>query len=265
MKPFATLLLTTAVAATLAACQKPGAATTSVDEHQARPAGGEAKTEGAGEAVQLKEGHGLALHPKIREAIKLQVAEVSEEAIAPEFKTDLHVIQGADTGLRRVALTPGSADVEANGWVSADKAARIQPGQEVELRVNGSGVEKGVVKRVEKSPYATLGDFEVVVTTDAPLDTGTRLSATFRAPAGDPVPAVPRSALLQTAEGWFVYAVNESFFLRTPVKVGAMNGQFAEIAEGLYAGDQIVTSPVNSLWMSELQILRGGKSCTCGH
>lgn len=258
MNPFTALLLTTTVAAALAGCQKPGAASAS----------GEAKTEGAGDAVQLKEGHGLALHPKIREAIKLQVAEVGEEAIAPEFKTDLHVIQGADSGLRKVALTPG-AGVEANGWVSAEKAARLQLGQEVALRVDAPGgaaaTEKGVVKRVEKSPYATLGDFEVVVATDTPLDTGTRISATFRAPAGDAVPAVPRSGLLQTAEGWFVYAVNESFFLRTPVKVGAMNSEFAEIAEGLYAGDQIVTSPVNSLWMAELQILRGGKSCTCGH
>ena len=58
--------------------------------------------------------------------------------------------------------------------------------------------------------------------------------------------------------------MNESFFLRTPVEVGAMNAEFAEITDGLYAGDQIVTSPVDTLWMAELQILRGGKACTCG-
>jgi hypothetical protein len=87
----------------------------------------------------------------------------------------------------------------------------------------------------------------------------------FRIPAAEPLTAVPRSALLKTAEGWFVYVVNESFFLRTPVTVGAMNAGIAEITEGLYAGDQIVVSPVSSLWMAELQILRGGKSCTCGH
>lgn len=263
MKPFTTFLLTTALAASLAGCQKPGGATSSVDA-------GEAKVEGAaGDAVQLKEGHGLALHPKIRESIALKVAEVGEEKIAAEVKADLHVIRGADTGLRKVALTPGAGTVEANGWLPAEKAMHIKPGQEVELRVDSLGaaraIEKGVVKRVEKSPYAALGDFEVVVETEVPLDTGTRVAATFRAPAGDPVPAVPRSALLKTAEGWFVYAVNESFFLRTAVKVGAMNGDFSEITEGLYAGDQIVTSPVNTLWMAELQILRGGKSCTCGH
>jgi hypothetical protein len=44
-----------------------------------------------------------------------------------------------------------------------------------------------------------------------------------------------------------------------------MNNELVEITDGLYAGDQIVTSPVNDLWMAELQILRGGKACTCGH
>lgn len=260
------IIFTLITAAAMAACSKhPAGEQHAANEDKAK-AGAE-KTEGAGDAVQLKEGHGLALHPKIKENIGLKVAEVSEEQVAPQFTAPLHVIQGADSGLRQVAFTPGSG-TEASGWVTADKAAQIKPGQEIELRAQGGlgeSVEKGIVKRVEKSSYATLGDFEVVVETEAPFDTGTRLNATFRAPAGDAVPAVPRSALLKTAEGWFVYAVNESFYLRTPVKVGAMNEELAEITDGLYAGDQIVVSPVNSLWMAELQILRGGKACTCGH
>ena len=67
------------------------------------------------------------------------------------------------------------------------------------------------------------------------------------------------------AEGSFVYAVNDGFYLRTAVKVGAANEQFVELTEGVYAGDEIVVSPVQSLWMAELQLLRGGKACTCGH
>ena len=263
MKTFTHLLLTAAVAAALTGCQKSGSGlSTSVDEHQARPAGGETKTAGTGDAVTLKEGHGLALHPKLRASIGLKVAEVAEEKVAPVVTAQLHVVRGAD-GLRRVALTPDAA-TEASGWMPAAQAAHMKPGQEVELRAAGA-IEKGVVKRVEKPAFAALGEFEVVVETDASFDTGSRLDATFRAPAGDAVPAVPRSALLKTAEGWFGYVVNESFFLRTPVKLGAMNEELAEVTEGLYAGDQIVVSPVNSLWMAELQILRGGKSCTCGH
>ena len=250
-----TALLLTAV---IAACHKPTPDIRGGPAKAGDPAG-------VGESVQLKEGHGLALHPKIKESIGLQVADVVEAPVAAEFTAQLHVVGGAG-GLQRVALAPGGAGrSEASGWLSADKAMRLQPEQEVELRINGAGAtSKGLVKRVEKAAFAALGEYEVVVETEAPFDSGTRLNATFRAPAGDAVPAVPRSALLKTVEGWFVYAVNESFYLRTPVKVGAMNGELAEITDGLYPGDQIVTSPVDTLWMAELQILRGGKACTCG-
>ncbi|MDQ3621504.1 MAG: hypothetical protein M3463_03320 [Verrucomicrobiota bacterium] len=265
MKTFKTLLPALLLTAALAGCEKPATNGPTAENYgEPKKAGDDA---GAGDAVQLKEGHGLSLHPKIRQSIGLEVADVSEAQVASEFTADLHVIQGAG-GFQRVAFSPGAGGIEANGWLTSDKAARLKPGQELGLRVDGpagSATEKGVVKRLEKSPYATLGDFEVVVETAAPFDTGTRLLAMFQSPAGDAVPAVPRSALLRTVEGWFVYAVNESFFLRTPVKVGAMNGELAEITDGLYAGDQIVVSPVNTLWMAELQILRGGKSCTCGH
>ena len=77
--------------------------------------------------------------------------------------------------------------------------------------------------------------------------------------------AIPQAALLTTAEGTFVYAKNDEFFLRTSVKVGARSGDHVEITDGLYTGDEIVTTPVMALWLAELQVLRGGKACTCGH
>lgn len=236
----------------LAACsQAPSDAHLAQPEN--KPSGAEAS--GAGEAVQLKEGHGIAFHDKLRHSIDLKIAEVGEEKVASEVTAQLHVVQGAAEG-----------GVEANAWLNEEKASRIKVGQEVEYQAEGAPApETGVVVRMEKSPYATLGDYEVIVKTKSPFGTGTRLTAIFRTPAGDPVPAVSSAALLKTAEGDFVYTVNEQFFLRTPVKVGAKNKDLVEITEGLYAGDQVVTSPVNSLWMAELQILRGGKACTCGH
>jgi hypothetical protein len=38
-----------------------------------------------------------------------------------------------------------------------------------------------------------------------------------------------------------------------------------QITDGLYAGDQVVVQPVMSLWLAELQSLRGGKACADGH
>jgi multidrug efflux pump subunit AcrA (membrane-fusion protein) len=261
MIPLQKLLAASLLAAVLAGCQKPSSAE---QASSAQPT----DEGGRNDAVTFKAGHGLSFHPTIMRNMDLKVAEVAEAPLASVFTVSLHVINGAG-GFQRVALTPGVTNkTEASGWLSEEKAKRLQTGQEVELRAAGAGAgvtEKGIVKRVDKAVFATLWDFEVVVETEAPFHSGTRLQATFHAPAGDAVTTVPRSALLKTAEGWFVYAVNESFYLRTPVKVGAMNEEFAEITDGLYTGDEIVVSPVKDLWMAELQILRGGKSCTCGH
>ena len=202
--------------------------------------------------AQFKKGEGLSLTDEMAKSIGLQVAEVSEEKIAPMFTVSLQATQSGN---------------EVSGWLTAEQAARIQPGMAVELRGDKSDAQpmKGSVQRIEKAPYATLGDFDLSVQTSAPLDAGTSVRATFRLPAGEATAAVPRSALLTTAEGQFVYAKNGKFFVRTPVKVGAMSEGHVEITDGLYSGDEVVTAPVMSLWLAELQVLRGGKACTCGN
>lgn len=217
------------------------AALTSCSESAASPSTAQAPENGA----QFKEGKGVALTALMAQSIRLQTAEVQEEKIAPAFTLSLQAMQRG---------------TEASGWLTADQAARVQPGMEVDL-----GTAKGSVLRIEKAAYATLGDFEVTVQTAAPIEAGSAITATFRFPAGDAVTAIPKAALLTTAEGTFVYARNDEFFLRTPVKVGARSGDHVEITDGLYTGDEIVTTPVMALWLAELQVLRGGKACTCGH
>ncbi len=192
--------------------------------------------------AQFKKGEGLSLTDVMKKSIGLTVAEVGEEEIASSITLDL------------TATQPN----EARGTVSASSS--IKPGMEIAI-----GVIKGTVQSVEKVPFGMPGDLEVTVATTVPLTPGSQSKATVEIPASGAVAAVPVSALLKTAEGSFVYTVNGSFYVRSPVKTGASNDQFAEITDGLYSGDQIVTTPVMSLWMAELQVLRGGKACTCGH
>jgi hypothetical protein len=234
------LLLFIPIAALFTSCSKSTASITSDDDDA-----GSSTESGA----QLKEGHGLSLTPLMAKAIGLQTAEVQEEKIAPVFTTALQTMERG---------------TEASGWITEAQAARAQPGMEVELDHAG-GKTTGSVLRLEKSPYVTLGDFEVWVQAREIINAGTSLTATFRFPAGDAAPTIPKTALLTTAEGDFVYAKNDAFYVRTPVKVGARSENYVEITDGLYAGDEIVTSAVMSLWLAELQVLRGGKSCTCGH
>ncbi|MBL9117154.1 MAG: hypothetical protein JNJ83_19265 [Verrucomicrobiaceae bacterium] len=215
---------------------------TSCLDSQASPG---AATPAPENGAHFKEGKGVALTEQMRRSIGLQTAEVAEEKIAASFTVTLQAMQRG---------------TEASGWLTEAQAARVQPGMEVVF-----GEEKGSVLRVEKAPFITLGDFEVTVQSAATLEAGSALSATFRFAAGDAVTAIPKAALLTTAEGTFVYAKNDEFYLRTPVKVGAASGEHVEITDGLYSGDEIVTTPVMSLWLAELQVLRGGKACTCGH
>ena len=78
--------------------------------------------------------------------------------------------------------------------------------------------------------------------------------------AAEPTSAltVPRSAVLDGATGTFVYVVNSGAYLRTPVKVGARSADFIEITDGLYAGDVVVVTPVDQLWLAELRLTKGG-------
>lgn len=196
--------------------------------------------------AQFKKGEGLSLTDEMKKSIGFTVAEVGEEEIASSITLDLTATQAN----------------EARGTVPS--ASSIKPGMEITL-ASGNAPLKGTVQSIEKVPFGIPGDLEVTVATTVPLTPGSQLKGTVEIPANGAVAVVPTSALLKTAEGSFVYTVNGSFYVRSPVKTGVSNDKFVEITDGLYSGDQIVTTPVMSLWMAELQVLRGGKACTCGH
>lgn len=216
--------------------------------------------------AQFKKGQGVTLTDEMKAAIGLKTAEVTDAPVPAMCVVSLQIEPSQD--LQPAALTSAAAtSTHATGWLTAEQAAWIKPGQQVTLRAESDDAKAstGAISRIEQTAHATLGDFALTITTAAPLPVGTRLLMTCRAAPGEAVTAIPRSALLKTAEGTFAYTLNGPSYLRTPVKTGAMNEDLVEITDGLYAGDEIVTTPVMQLWLSELQVLRGGKSCTCGH
>lgn len=73
--------------------------------------------------------------------------------------------------------------------------------------------------------------------------------------------AVPASALIEGAQESFVYVDSSGYFVRTPVKTGAVLNGTIEITDGLTPGDRVVTSAAKDLWMVELLALRGGHAC----
>ena len=201
----------------------------------------------AANGAQFKKGEGLSLTDEMRKAIGLTVEDVTEEKIASSTTIAVSV----------------SASRTLTGWVTPAQAATIRPGMEVECQ--GDSSFKGTVEKIEANPLGAMADSEITIRTGEPLTAGSTFTAVIRHPAGETVPVVPKSAVLKTAEGEFVYTVNGKFYVRTPVKTGAADDKWVEITDGLYPGDQIVTTAIMSLWMAELQVLRGGKACTCGH
>lgn len=75
------------------------------------------------------------------------------------------------------------------------------------------------------------------------------------------VAAIPAGALLRTIKGDFIYVANDGWFLRTPVTVGAFDGSWYEVKEGLYEGDTVVTHGARAIWLAELQAVNGGVGC----
>ena len=84
-------------------------------------------------------------------------------------------------------------------------------------------------------------------------------------PSDGEVVVVPKSAIIKSPEGAFAYVDNAGWTIRTEVELGAEDGEFVEIIDGIYYGDLVVTAPVMTLWMAELQLVKSGKACTCAH
>ncbi|MBI2517220.1 MAG: hypothetical protein HYV95_09925 [Opitutae bacterium] len=82
--------------------------------------------------------------------------------------------------------------------------------------------------------------------------------------AGARATAIPVAALVRTVKGDFVYVANGPWFLRTAVTIGITDGEWAQVADGLYEGDTVVSHGARTLWLAELQAINGGVGCADG-
>ena len=71
---------------------------------------------------------------------------------------------------------------------------------------------------------------------------------------------MPKDAVINSAEGAFAYVDNGGWMTRAEVETGAEQDGMVEIVDGLYSGDVIATSPVMTLWMTELALLKSGRA-----
>ncbi|HMP81861.1 MAG TPA: hypothetical protein PKA41_04055 [Verrucomicrobiota bacterium] len=241
-----------------------------------RESDGHAHEAGEAEATQETEAgvtfsakKGLHVPPATAKFIDLRVADVAERNINAAFQFSAQVYRAANEAQFASLQPTGRPAALASGSVSLLDAAKLREGQAVTVQ-NGAAEAslQGRIVALKRDLEQASGQVEVLLAvSDAqhPLASGAILSVTVTLGREENVVGVPRSALFRTTEGDFVYTVSGDHFVRTAVKLGVVNHEFAEVTDGLYAGDQIVVQPVMTLWLAELQSLRGGKACADGH
>lgn len=202
-------------------------------------------------SVEFDPKSGLLVPPATAAFIDVKTEEVGEASLVSELEFSGQVYRSASTSHDKAL---------ASMTLKQDVAERLQQVRTGRLAGTGHGVR---VLRMEQS-ITSADDRDLLIAIDDPdrtLSSGGFITARFAIGSTNPVPIVPRQALLQTTEGDFVYAVNGQRFVLTKVKLGAANERQVEILDGLYAGDKIVVHPVMTLWMTQLHSVNGGDAC----
>ena len=212
---------------------------------------------------------GLHVSAETAAFIGLKVADVEERTVKSEFRFAAQVYRAAAdakvASVRQMAATTAFA----SGDVSPEEAHVLQRGQSITVQLDRGILLSGHIAEIkphtDKSTVEHLDVSVAVEDSNGQLTPGTFVNV--KAPIGSDkaVVSIPKSALLQTAEGKFVYTVSGEHFVRAAVTTGTVNDEYAEITDGLYTGDKVVAAPVMTLWLAELQSIRGGKACADGH
>ena len=208
--------------------------------------------------ASFKAGKGVIVTEETKKLLGVEIADVTERKLPNQIRFTVQVFGEKHHHLLNQEDHSG-CDVHGSGFVSANTAAAVKTGQPVELLKSTNAPLGGVVLAVQKA--LALGESEIVIgvsNATAALKPGEFTPARINLPRDEAVPVIPQPALLRTSEGTFVYAVNGDAYFRTAVKVGSEADGWVEITDGLFAGDQVVTKPVQTLWLIELRATKGG-------
>lgn len=195
---------------------------------------------------------GLLIPPETSKFIDLQTVEVSERPVNSTREISARVFR---------ATTASEPRALASAAVVAADTSLFRTGL---AGTTSTGALAATVLRVDRTQEPQSGLVEVILQVEDTarlLADGEFIGFRFTTSSTNSVTAVPRDAVLHTTEGDFVYTVSGEYFLRAAVKLGRMDNEFAEVTEGLYAGDKVVVRPVMTLWMTELHSVNGGDAC----
>jgi hypothetical protein len=201
---------------------------------------------------QFSASKGLYLPETTQQSLRLSRAEVTEGSVTEQVDVTLGVF-GVEGGI-----------IRASGMIAHHNASHVSAGQIVEVSYQNGHVLEARIDRVIHDTVGNSGRMEIIVRMNGiePFPAvGDFLSGRISLTGKPDSIAIPRNALLECSEGTFVFAISGDRFVRTAVQVGRKDKESVEIVDGLYTGDEVVTHPVQSLWMTELAAVKGGQSC----
>lgn len=223
---------------------------------------GEKEEEGHGHeespsGASFKAGKGVIVADETKKILGIEVADVVEEEHPQVIQFDVQVF-GEKHRFAHEEVNHSGCEIHGSGLVPPDRAAPIEAKQPVTLVTAANEKLEGFVVAVKK--VVAYGESEVIVgvTSQAKLKDGEFVKAIVRLPGKGVATVIPQEALIRTSQGTFVYVVNGNAYLRTAVQVGSEADGKLEITDGLFAGDQVVTKPVQTLWLIELRATKGG-------
>jgi len=204
-----------------------------------------------------KEGTGITLLEETRKFLGIQTVEVQEQILPRRIRFTARVL---------TAVNPGGSGVVtehlALGVVSTNDAAILRPGLAMQLQTTSGLIVTGVIQQVSQ-PLAE-GEAEVVAafsTAIRTLQEGGFGDVSVSVPGERNVMVVPREAVIKSANGNLVYAVNGDAFTLTWVELGVEADGLVEVTDGLLPGDSVVTHGAMDLWLVELRAVKGGQGC----
>lgn len=213
----------------------------------------------------FQKGKGVLFSKETMNSLDIRMAEVGERDMESVVVATAQVYRSADeTSSADGTFKTGHA--YASAPIAVGMTNVVKESQRITIQMpntNGDGGSAHLM-RMDDSLKSAAQIVEALLEIPDPsnsLGVGSSIKTTFHRGNNQRAMAVPRSALLKTTEGEFVYVQSGKHLLRTAVKVGESNDEWVEIKDGLYAGDRVVTQPVMSLWQTELAATKGGQAC----
>ena len=228
-------------------------------EHEkGEAAAGHGHGEESPSGASFKAGKGVILTDETRQSLGVETMDVTERKLSLEIRFPAQVF-GEEHKPTAAEMHHAECTAKAAGLMAQEKASQVRPGQPAQLANKAGESFGGVILGINKA--LAIGDVEVVVgvtNSGERLKPGDFLSVRVSISREQAVMAVPKSAVLRTAEGTFVYTQNGDAHFRTAIKTGAEAEGFVEVTDGLLSGDVVVTKPVEKLWLIELRATKGG-------